>query len=163
MGEGKMTMREAWNKSWDVNTTGTQIVTYTFVPLLLKSGDPRLLFITSGTSTMAESTNTSLAVNRSPAKGWPKPFTGVPAYRASKTDMNMMMREWVRILKEDNVKVFCISPGMLATGLGGRPEMLKKIGALDPSIGANFIRDVVEGARDQDVGKIIRKDNVQPW
>lgn len=75
----------------------------------------------------------------------------------------MMMREWVRILKEDGVKVFAISPGMLVTGLGGNPELIKKMGGLDPTIGANFVRDVVEGKRDQDAGKVIRRDNVQPW
>jgi len=156
-------MREVWNKSWNVNTTGTQILTQSFAPLLLKSSDPRLIFIASGTSTLAEHENTTLAVNKSPAKGWPKDGFSVAAYRSAKTGMNMMMREWTRILKEDGVKVWCISPGFLATGLGGNPEMLKKMGAVDPTLGADFVRDVVEGARDQDVGKVIRRSDVQPW
>jgi len=161
--QGKMTMREVWNKSWDVNTTGTYILTHTFVPLLLKSSDPRLLFIASGTSTLAEQEGKALPLDNSPAKGWPKESVSISAYRSSKTGMNMMMREWARILKEDGVKVWCISPGMLATGLGGNPEMLKKMGAEDPALGANFVRDVVEGAHDQDVGKVIRRSGVQPW
>lgn len=73
-----------WNMSWAVNSTSTHIFTHTFVPLLLKSADPRLIFITSGTSTLAESGNTALKVNQSPSKGWPKPPNGVPAYRSSK-------------------------------------------------------------------------------
>lgn len=77
--------------------------------------------------------------------------------------MNMMMREWVRVLKEDGVKIWGISPGYLATGLGGSQEVNKQMGAIDPIIGADFIRDVVEGRRDQDDGKVIRKDDVQPW
>ncbi|KAK7890751.1 hypothetical protein LTR67_007960 [Exophiala xenobiotica] len=163
---GKMSMREAWNKSWDVNTTGTHIMTYTFAPLLLKSTkNPRLLFITSGTSTLAEAEQAKLWIDQSPPRGWPKePMRlGVGAYRSSKTGMNMMMREWTRILKEDGVKVWCISPGMLVTGLGGNPEMLKKMGGLDPAIGGRLVRDVVEGGRDQDVGKVVRRDDVQPW
>ncbi|KAJ5286919.1 hypothetical protein N7478_002605 [Penicillium angulare] len=79
------TMREMWNKSWNVNTTGTQILTHTFVPLLLKSSSPRLLFITSGTSTLAESKNPALPINHPPAKGWPKMRPSISAYRASKT------------------------------------------------------------------------------
>ena len=75
----------------------------------------------------------------------------------------MMMREWYRLLKEDGVKVWCISPGMLATGLGAGQQANKQAGAMEPSIGANFIRDVVEGARDGDVGKVIRKDDIQAW
>ncbi|RFU26586.1 hypothetical protein B7463_g9754, partial [Scytalidium lignicola] len=155
LASGKMTMREAWNKSWNVNTTGTNILTHTFVPLLLKSLDPRLIFIASGTSTLAGSEDLSLRFNQSPGKGWPKQIPGlfVPAYRSSKTGMNMVMREWTRILKEDGVKVWAVSPGFLATGLGGDQEKNKRMGALDPVIGADFVRDVVEGARDGDVGK----------
>jgi NAD(P)-dependent dehydrogenase (short-subunit alcohol dehydrogenase family) len=162
---GKMTMREMWNKSWDVNTTGTHILTHTLVPLLLKSSNPRLLFIASGTSSLTDSVNIALPLDQSPPKGWPKEprSIAVPAYRSSKTGMNMMMRHWARILKEDGVKVWCISPGYLATGLGVGKELNKSFGAIDPSIGANFVRDVVEGARDQDVGKVIRRNDVQPW
>jgi NAD(P)-dependent dehydrogenase (short-subunit alcohol dehydrogenase family) len=158
-----MTMREVWNKSWDVNTTGTYILTHTFVPLLLKSSDPRLLFIGSGVSTLGEHENTLLKANQSPPKGWPKQSPAFTAYRSSKTDMNMMMREWARILKEDGVKVWCVSPGFLATGLGGGRERNKQLGAGDPAVGANLVREVVEGARDQDIGKVVRKDDIQPW
>ncbi|KAK9492621.1 hypothetical protein V1508DRAFT_404488 [Lipomyces doorenjongii] len=73
----------------------------------------------------------------------------VAAYRSSKTGMSMMKREWTRILREDGVKV-C-------------QDINKQMGALDPSIGANLMRDVVEGARDQDIGKVVRRDGVQPW
>jgi len=158
-------MREMWNKSWNVNTTGTYIMTHTFVPLLLVSADPRLIFITSGTSPLTETEDPSAKLNESPSKGWPKEAsaTGIPAYRASKTGMNMMMREWVRVLRHDGVKVWCVSPGFLAMGLGSGQEMNKKLGALDPTIGANFIREVVEGARDEDVGKAILRDSIQPW
>lgn len=160
---GKMTLREVWNRSWDVNTTGAHILTYTFAPLLLQSDNPRLLFITSGTSTLTESDNLNLRFNQSPEKGWPKSSLMIPAYRASKTGMNMLMREWTRILKKDGVKTWCVSPGFLATGLGGNLEMLKQMGALDPIVGAELVRDVVEGGEDQQVGRVIRKDGVQPW
>ena len=156
-------MRELWNKSWNVNTTGTQIMTNTFVPLLLKSSDPRLLFVTSGTSTLAETEDHSIFLSHAPPKGWPKQGFGIPAYRSSKTGMNMMMREWERLLREDGVKVWCISPGYLATGLGGDQEGNKQMGAGDPSVGGEFIKDVVEGKRDQDVGKVIRNGSIQPW
>jgi hypothetical protein len=41
--------------------------------------------------------------------------------------------------------------------------MNQRMGAIDPTIGAEFVRDVVEGARDQDVGQVIRRDGIQPW
>jgi hypothetical protein len=146
-------MREMWNKSWNVNTTGTNILTHTIVPLLLKSSDPRLIFITSGTSTLAEHGGEKLAIDKSPGKGWPKQGFSIPAYRSVKTGMNMM-REWARILKEDGVKVCCISPGFLATGLGGNTEMLKKMGALDPSIGASFIVMLLKGQEMEMSGRL---------
>lgn len=75
-----------------------------------------------------------------------------------------MMREWTRELKNDGVKVFAISPGFLATGLGGvGAEKLKALGALDPSEGGKFVRDVVDGKRDADAGRVIRADSIQQW
>ena len=46
-------MREMWNKTWDVNVTGTYILTHSLMPLILASSDPRILFLTSGTATLA--------------------------------------------------------------------------------------------------------------
>lgn len=38
------------------------------------------------------------------------------------------------------------------------------MGALDPSVGGEFIRDVVEGKRDDHAGKVIRnKGEIQAW
>lgn len=76
----------------------------------------------------------------------------------------MLMREWARILNEDGVKVWAISPGFLATGLGGvQKETLLKMGALEPRVGGEFIRDVVQGKHDGSVGKVIRSNQIQPW
>lgn len=92
--KGNMTMREAWTKSWTVNTVGTQLMTNTFAPLLLKAQDPRLLFIASGTSSLTQSEDLTSPINGVPPKGWPKEgiARSVPAYRCAKTGMNMMMR-----------------------------------------------------------------------
>lgn len=75
----------------------------------------------------------------------------------------MMMREWYRIFKEDGVKVWSISPGFLYTKMGGDVERVKAMGAEDPVLGATFVKDVVEGARDEDVGKVVSRKGIQPW
>ena len=131
---GNMTIREGYNKAWNINVSGTQVLTTMFMSLLLKSTEPRLMFITSGTSSLIETDkfdSPPLArINASPPAGWPKEQSVNPitSYRSSKAGLNMMMREWARIVKEDGVKVWCISPGFLATGLGGiGPEQLKKV------------------------------------
>ncbi|KAJ0414146.1 hypothetical protein BJY00DRAFT_295629 [Aspergillus carlsbadensis] len=121
---GTLTPRAAWLKSWNVNVAGTQVLTSTLVPLLLKSSDPRLLFVTSGTSSLSNSAARTIPIDTPPAAGWPKDTRApsVTSYRTTKTGLNMLVREWDRILKNDGVKVWAVSPGLLATGLVGTPE-----------------------------------------
>lgn len=38
---GTISYREGWNKAWNLNVAGTMVITSEFVPLLLKSSDPR--------------------------------------------------------------------------------------------------------------------------
>lgn len=177
--EGNISIRDAFNASWDINVSGAHVLTTLAVPLLLRSADPRLLFVTSGTSSLSETDPDTWGTSKvpvqvlerlglGPEKGWPKPKTAVPltTYRSTKTGLNMLMRDWARILSNDGVKVWAISPGFLATGLGnvtGGKEQLRKMGALDPSVGGEFIRDVVQGKRDADAGKIVRSNENQPW
>ena len=137
---GKLSAREGWNKAYNINVTGTYIMTSTFVPLLIKSSAPRLLFITSGTSSLNETERFDPPLferlNASPDAGWPKKAgpNEVISYRTSKTGMNMMVRDWNRVLKNDGVKVFCISPGFLATGLNNvGTEQLKKVRVAHPA------------------------------
>ncbi|RSL59700.1 hypothetical protein CEP54_007190 [Fusarium duplospermum] len=158
-------LRKLYNKTYDVNVSSTQVITATFIPLLLAGSCPRLIFLTSGLSTL-EGSHKSLLTNlgREIPSGWPKKDARtITAYRSSKVALNMVMLSWHHLLKEDGVKVWCISPGLLATGLGGNPEMLKKAGAGDPSIGGELIKKVIEGEKDSDVGKVVGQPGVQPW
>lgn len=168
--KGPLGIREAFNKSWDTNVSGTQVLTTLAIPLLLKSAHPRLIFITSGTSTITETEMTDTpvlkALNSSPAAGWPKPPAMNPttSYRSTKAGLNMLMREWTRILGNDGVKVWCVSPGFLKTGLTGlSEEMLDKMGAIPPSEGGDTVVETIEGKQDQNVGKAVRRKMVQPW
>lgn len=71
-------------------------MTTTFMPLLLKSSTPRLMFITSGTSSLAETerfdNKAFQAINASPEAGWPKPPIPNPVmmYRSAKAGLNMV-------------------------------------------------------------------------
>ncbi|KAM0262186.1 hypothetical protein ACHAQJ_001931 [Trichoderma viride] len=158
-------IRSIFNKSYDVNVTGTHVVTAKFAPLLIKSSSPRLIFITSGLSTLtAHSKSFYPSWAPTPKAGWPKEnVSATLGYKSSKTALNMVMLNWHWILREDGVKTFAISPGFLATNLGGSPETLKAMGAGDPSIGGEFIRKVTEGERDEDAGKVVDNGGVQDW
>lgn len=141
---GELSIREAWNTSWDTNVAGTQVLTTLAAPLLLKSSDPRLLFITSGTSSLIETDDFKIPalarLNASPAPGWPKEGNSIVSYRSTKVGLNMLMRDWFRVLKGDGVKVWAVSPGFLATGLGGvGTEQLKKV-----SIHVQFVFQVTD-------------------
>ncbi|KAK7747651.1 hypothetical protein SLS62_008977 [Diatrype stigma] len=165
---GKLTMREAWNKTFDVNVPGSYMVTYVFMPLLLKSADPRLLFITSGLSSLTRTRDQFYPPQSPHPAGWPKQFSAAgdhTSYRSVKAALNMMMINLRFQLSADGVKTWSIAPGFLATNLGGvGKDLLQKFGAGDPSIGGNFIRDVVEGKRDADEGRVVCNDgSVQPW
>ncbi|KAH1432460.1 hypothetical protein KXX32_002278 [Aspergillus fumigatus] len=158
-----MTERQMWAKTWDVNVTGTHLLTSALMPLLLKSPDPRLLFVTSGAARLAGTDDLRLPINQSPPAGWPKP-AGITAtaYRSAKTGLSMVLREWGRILRNDGVKIWGIVPGYLATGLGGgTAEEMKKNGAEDADVAGPFIRSVLEGDRDTEVGRVIRREGVQ--
>lgn len=159
------TLRQAFNKTWDVNITGTHILTLTFLPLLLKSSDPRLLFITSGACSLTDASTPDSPMARKAAAGLPKTMSNV-AYRSSKTALNMLMLQWYNAVVNDGVKVWAVAPGFLATGLGGDTEALKARGAGEPRLGGKAIRGVVEGKRDGDVGRVVREygdTNVIPW
>lgn len=162
---GKMGMRDMWNANYNTNVSSSHIVTEAFMPLLITSSSPRLIFISSGTGSLDEASRGLPVQAGKPPAGWPKPpaFT-FTSYRATKAAVNMVMLEWKRILGNDAVKVFAVDPGFLATNLGGNtPEKLKSMGALDPSIGGETVKDVIIGKRDADHGQNLRKTGVAPW
>ncbi|KXS94996.1 hypothetical protein AC578_1523 [Pseudocercospora eumusae] len=161
-----LSIREAFNRTYDTNVTGTHVLTHALMPLLLRSQTPRLIFMCSGVSSLADTTRSGLY--DSPPSGWPKAPVRAPAglaYRASKAGLNMVMRDWARVLKNDGVKVWGVSPGFLATRFADwTEEEMREMGAGDASVAGAFVRDVVEGRRDADVGMIVKRDGtVQAW
>lgn len=157
--------RTVFNKSYDVNVSGTQVMTATFAPLLLKSANARLLFLTSGTANLTGHEQSLIPARYPPSKGWPKEgLVGGQAYKASKVAINMVMMTWHWFFKDDGVKVWSISPGFLATNLTGDAEALRKAGAGDPALGGDLIKRVLEGERDGDVARVVAQNGVlQPW
>ncbi|KAH0443587.1 hypothetical protein CcaCcLH18_00900 [Colletotrichum camelliae] len=126
--------RETFNAMYRTNVSGQHVVTLSFVPLLIRSDDPRLLLLTSGTAHLA----------RFAGEFWPGevPAAVCPesarhfaptGYRVSKTALSMLVLAWHWTLREDGVKVRGVSPGELATNRSGDPGLLKKLGAGDPS------------------------------
>ena len=162
---GRASLRDSFTKAYDVNVAGTHVLTWTFMPLLLRATDPRLIFIAGlAQITLAGDPNSPYFPTPPQPAGWPKEIAfETIGYRCSKVALNMMMLDWNHKLKADGVKVWGIGPGFLATNLGNMPEKAKEMGAAHPSIGGELIKTVVEGKRDVDVGKLVNKDGISPW
>lgn len=159
---GRLSLRECFTKAYDVNIAGTNVLTTTFIPMLLKSSNPRLIFV-PGLSHINEAGEAYFPTPPQPA-GRPKKIDfEVIGYRCSRTALNMLMLDWNHKLEADGVKVWCVEPGFLATNLGGMIEEVKKMGAKHPIIGRRIIKRVVEGERDELVGKIVGEAGVVPW
>lgn len=152
-----MGLRESFNRAYDVNVSGTNVMTWTFVPLLLKSSDPRLLFV-AGLSNLTKAAEHYFPTPPQPA-GWPKKIDfETIGYKCSKTALSMLMLDWNHKLKADGVKVWSVGPGRLATDLGDIKQKAIEMGCQPPSLGGDILRRVVEGERDADVGKIVAKN-----
>ncbi|KIW86852.1 uncharacterized protein Z519_12473 [Cladophialophora bantiana CBS 173.52] len=159
---GEISLRECFLRAYNVNVAGTNVFTWKFMPLLLKSTDPRLIFVT-GLSNVTQASRSYFPTPPQPA-GWPKKIEfETIGYRCSKTALNMLMVDWNHKLKADGVRVWAVGPGFLETDLGNARHLAKEMGAKHPSIGGQFIRSVVEGARDADVGRIVVKDGISEF
>jgi NAD(P)-dependent dehydrogenase (short-subunit alcohol dehydrogenase family) len=147
-----MMPREAWNGSYNINVTSTQIFTHAMMPLLFAAASStvqtRILFVSSEAGSHAwHKNNPEIMGNKPLAAGWPKePTFSITSYRSSKTAMGMMHREWCRVLANDHIMCHLVCPGMVATNLGGgNPVYAREMGAQDPALSGAFFRDVVEG------------------
>lgn len=158
-----MSLRECFTRAYDLNVAGTNVVTWTYIPLLLKSSSPRILFL-AGLSHMTQAAESYFPTPTQPA-GWPKTIDfETIGYRCSKTALSMLMLDWAHKLRADGVKAFSVSPGFCATGLGNLgADAMAAMGAVHPSEGARRLVSVAEGARDADSGKILDKIGFLPW
>lgn len=159
----RTSLRDSFTGAYDVNVAGTHVMTYTFLPLLLKSADPRLLFV-SGLGTFVNCAKGDFPLPPDLERGWPKKMAfETVGYRCTKAALNMLMLDYHWKLQKDGVKVWAVLPGFLATDLGGGRELVKEMGAGHPSLGGQLMKIVVEGGRDAEVGKLIDKDGVHEF
>ncbi|KAK6909776.1 hypothetical protein I203_103798 [Kwoniella mangroviensis CBS 8507] len=144
-----MSQREIFNRTFNINVTGTHVMTQTFIPLLFNSTNPIILFLTSGSASLTRTEDTSFSLNKSPGPGWPKEEDGEGGYLSYKSYGPSILEQSL-------------------TGLGGDKEQLKKWNAKSPETSGIFIRNVIEGKRDDQVGKSISppgapSGDILPW
>ena len=137
-----------------VDTVGPIVVTDIFLQLLNKSSDPRLIFVTSSLGFLQESSDSS-SIYKAKAD---YPYSSYPA---SKAAFNMILIEFHK-REGDKIKMWGGDPGWLATDLANA-EMMRKLGARHPSVGAEQVARCVKGERDADAGKVFDKNGIGKW
>jgi NAD(P)-dependent dehydrogenase (short-subunit alcohol dehydrogenase family) len=144
-------------QTFETNTFGHAVMTETFTPLLEKSPNARLVYVTSGLGSITDRVN-------------PKdPFYMLQghSYRMSKTALNMLAACHHVSLGPKGVKVWTYDPGYVVTNLSGTGEKGRneriKAGAGSPVGSAEGIVELVLGKRDEDVGKFVKKGGFYGW
>jgi NAD(P)-dependent dehydrogenase (short-subunit alcohol dehydrogenase family) len=146
-------LAEQMREAFEINTIGQVIMTEAFKPLLAKSKDARLIFLSSRLS--------SISIRLQPDhQSYNAPFA---PYRISKAALNMWAACAAKEGKEQGIRVWTVDPGLVATNFGGNKEALEQMGAGSSEVSAQTILSIIEGRRDADIGKLIYKDGVHPW
>lgn len=129
------TLRENFRAVFETNVFGVAIMNDTFLPLIRASKYPqrRIVTVTSGLGMFGVALTDS-----SPYNIWKFPV--VPAYRASKSAVNMLSVFDTIKLQEEDIPVVLVEPGYCRTAFGGFN------GDKDPDEGGRVIaRAAVEG------------------
>ncbi|KAL5115629.1 hypothetical protein ACEQ8H_006516 [Pleosporales sp. CAS-2024a] len=164
------TERERMQNSFDINATGPYLLSKALIPLLRKSCNPRIINISSGAASLGR---------RLLAESPMYKIQSVP-YRASKVAFNMITaclhveyglgveqmdaEKWeahVDGKENKTIKIFAYDPGFTVSNLG--PYNKLESGARPAEDTVKSIMDVVDGKRDEEVGRFIHNTGEYPW
>ena len=136
---------------FEANALGAVMVTEAFQPLLLKSDNARIIFVSSGQG----------SVNRKLDPTSPTRSLKGLHYRMSKAAMNMAMAEYQVDLEDKGVKVYAMCPGYVHSNI--RREKEAAPGALSADTSAETLVGIINGERDGEMGKLLHRDGVYDW
>jgi NAD(P)-dependent dehydrogenase (short-subunit alcohol dehydrogenase family) len=137
--KGALTItREIFETTLRTNTLGPWLVAQAFVPLLKKSGEPRIVNVSSGGGQLEDG-----------ADGW------APAYCVSKTALNGVTVQLAAALPKCAVNSVC--PGWVRTDMGGE-NAVRSVAE-----GAATIVWLATDAPHDLTGKFVKDRKVIPW
>lgn len=108
-----LSARELFNQTLTTNVTGSACLTEAMLPLLRKSANPRLVFVSSRMGSLHQATVTDT------------PFYAIDykAYDASKSAVNMLALNYARIFADiPGARVNVACPGLVATSMTGHTQ-----------------------------------------
>jgi NAD(P)-dependent dehydrogenase (short-subunit alcohol dehydrogenase family) len=91
-----------FEETWRVNTLGPLLMTQRVIPLLRKSGEGRVVNVSSGAGQLSRMS------------------TYAPSYSTSKAALNAITIQFANALRRDRILVNCVDPGWVRTDMGGR-------------------------------------------
>ena len=147
----------------NTNVIGAALVSEAFRPYLMKSQDPRSIYVSSGAGSITKNSDSSMQ-KLDATFHTPDRIPYMEAYQISKAAMNMAaVRE--SALYGPKLKVFAMSPGFVVSNLRGTTEEQRSGWGMagDPDVAGQTMCDIVNGKRDGDMGKLITKDGTCPW
>lgn len=151
-GESEQTLRDQMRISFDTNATGPLIMGDAFAPLLEKSNDsPRIVNISSGAGSITRRLDPTSAIYK--LKGYP--------YRTSKSALSMVSACQLVEYEPAGIKVFLYDPGFTQSNLS--THNTAENGARNASESVMPLIDVLEGRRDEEVGKLLHNTGSYPW
>ena len=131
----------AWARVLDANTLGPVRVVEAFLANVAKSGQKKIVTITSGMGSLADNTS-----------------GGSYAYRSSKAAVNMVVRSLALDLAPRGITCIVMNPGWVRTDMGG-PR-----GTISPAESIKAMRSVIADLRPDDSGKFLNyTGKPYPW
>lgn len=148
--------RSALRDAIETNAISPGMVTQAFAPLLLKSTDPRVVYVSSALGSITKRSDPKDLAYAEEYK----------AYRISKTALNMLVT-CDAFEYGGRMKVFAYCPGYVITDLAGQREEKEKAGiAKSPEGSARGVLAIIEGCRDEEDGLFLhgeQRGEVYPW
>lgn len=99
--------------------------------------------------------------------GVAKVMENTDAYRTSKAALGMIALQESIVWVEKGLKTFAFCPGFVVSNLRGTDEYSRNGGdygqAGSPDVSGEALLAIVEGKRDDDVGKFVNGSGVYPW
>lgn len=145
--------RETFREVLNTNVVGALSMTETFLDLMRKSAERRVVFVSSSVGSISQAADPTSKYYSD---------TGFE-YRSSKAALNMLIVLYWNRLRKEGFKVFGADPGLCATNFTGNAQALLDRGAATPAQGGERIATVVKGERDGDVGRVLGEYGVSPW
>lgn len=152
------TDRQSFRDAFDINATGPYLLTKALITLLRKSSNPRIINVSSGAGSIGRRLTPESPMYKIQAE----------PYRASKVAMNMLMTcqyvEYGLNYGDESgkgMKVFAYDPGFTVSNLSEANK--EENGARSAEETVRSLMDVVEGKRDEEVGRFIHNTGEYSW